>query len=103
MNRITHPLAIPLVVTLVTACATPGSPTAPPSSVAVPPSVASTPAVASEATRALEQGRALMARGEMTAATVALRHALQLAADFAQARASLGLALYAMGDLDGAV
>jgi|SRR5881296_371539 len=103
MKRITHPLVLPMLVTLATACATQGPATAPPSSVAVPPSVASTPAVASEATRALEQGRALMARGEMIAATVALRQALQLAPDFAQARASLGLALYAMGDLDAAV
>jgi TPR repeat protein len=103
MKRITHPLVLPMLVTLATACATPGPATAPPSSVAVPPSVASTPAVASEAARALEQGRALMARGEMIAATVALRQALQLAPDYAQARASLGLALYAMGDLDAAV
>src|SRR5881296_1294990 len=103
MKRITHPLVLPMLVTLATACATQGPATAPPSSVAVPPSVASTPAVASEATRALEQGRALMARGDMIAATVALRQTLQLAPDFAQARASLGLALYAMGDLDAAV
>jgi tetratricopeptide (TPR) repeat protein len=38
----------------------------------------------------------------MLAATVALRDSLRLAPDLAEARASLGLALYAMGDLDGA-
>src|SRR2546426_10404724 len=103
MKRITHPLVLPMLVTLATACATQGPATGPPPSAAVPPPVASTPAVASEATRALEQGRALMARGDMIAATVALRQTLQLAPDFAQARASLGLALYAMGDLDAAV
>jgi TPR repeat protein len=36
----------------------------------------------------------------MLAATVSLREALRLAPDLPEARASLGLALYAMGDLD---
>jgi TPR repeat protein len=39
----------------------------------------------------------------MVAATVALREALRLEPDLAEARASLGLALYAMGDLDAAI
>ena len=68
MNRITRPLAIPLVVVLATACTS-----APPSSVAVPPSTTAT----ADATRALAQGRALMARGEMVAASAALREAVR--------------------------
>src|SRR2546423_1700948 len=49
MNRITRPLAIPLVVVLATACTS-----APPSSVAVPPSTTSV--ATADATRALAQG-----------------------------------------------
>src|SRR5256885_17022968 len=94
MNRITRPLAIPLVVVLAAACTS-----APPSSVAVPPSTTAT----ADAPRALAQGRALMARGEMVAASAALREAVRLAPDLAEARASLGLTLYAIGDLDAAV
>ncbi len=56
-----------------------------------------------DAQRYLEQGRALIARGEMAAATTALREALRRRPDLTQARASLGLALYALGDLDAAV
>ena len=96
MNRITRPLAIPLVVVLAAACTS-----APPSSVAVPPSTTSV--ATADATRALAQGRALMARGEMVAASAALREAVRLAPDLAEARASLGLTLYAIGDLDAAV
>ena len=76
MNRITRPLAIPLVVVLATACTS-----APPSSVAVPPSTTSV--ATADATRALAQGRALMARGEMVAASAALREAVRLAARWA--------------------
>lgn len=39
----------------------------------------------------------------MAAAATALRQALRLSPDLVQARAALGLALYGMGDLDGAV
>src|SRR5437762_474440 len=49
MNRITRPLAIPLVVVLATACTS-----APPSSVAVPPSTTSV--ATADATRAPAQG-----------------------------------------------
>jgi tetratricopeptide (TPR) repeat protein len=51
----------------------------------------------------LERGRAAIARGDMVAATSALREALRLAPDLVEARAGLGFALYAMGDVDGAV
>ncbi|HSF06092.1 MAG TPA: tetratricopeptide repeat protein [Methylomirabilota bacterium] len=52
---------------------------------------------------ALERGRALMARGELSQATVALREALRLQPDLHQARTPLGLALYGLGDFDGAI
>lgn len=51
---------------------------------------------------ALERGQALVARGELTQATVALREALRLEPGLDQARAALGLALYGLGDFDGA-
>ncbi len=51
----------------------------------------------------LERGRALVARGELTQATVALREALRLEPGLDQARATLGLALYGLGDFDGAI
>jgi TPR repeat protein len=44
-----------------------------------------------------------MARGELSQATVALREALRLQPDLHQARAALGLALYGLGDFDGAI
>jgi tetratricopeptide (TPR) repeat protein len=68
--------------------------------------VAATPAVADPDARAqdlLQRGQALLARGEMVAATTALRDVLQVRPDLVEARASLGLALYALGDLDAAV
>src|SRR2546425_4432048 len=50
----------------------------------------------------VELGQALIARGEMAAAATALREALRREPDLIQAPASLGLALYGMGDLDAA-
>lgn len=61
---------------------------------------------ASESRRAraaLERGQALLARGEMGAATVALREALRSEPGLGEAREGLGLALYGMGDFDGAI
>jgi TPR repeat protein len=51
----------------------------------------------------LERGRGALARGQMAAAIVELREALQLRPDLIDARWSLGLALYNLGDLDGAI
>ncbi len=60
-------------------------------------------AAEAEAQTLLKYGQTLITRGEMAAAVVALREALQQKPDLVEARASLGLALYGMGDLDGAV
>src|SRR6266571_5187771 len=51
----------------------------------------------------LEVGRAAIGQGDMAAATMRLREALRLQPELVEARESLGLALYNMGDLDGAI
>src|SRR5439155_1285661 len=48
----------------------------------------------------LDRGQALIARGEMAAAVSALREALRREPDLIQARTSLGLALYGLGERD---
>jgi TPR repeat protein len=63
----------------------------------------STPDRDARASAKLELGRAALGRGQMAAAIVELREALQLRPDLIDARWSLGLALYNMGDLDGAI
>jgi TPR repeat protein len=71
------------------------------------PAPAGTPtdpkARAVQARRLSEQGRAALAGSDAAAATIALREALRLEPDLVDARESLGLALYQLGDLDGAV
>jgi TPR repeat protein len=105
MNSTTRLVVLVLPIALASGCATP-RPAPPPTAIATtpsPPSDAAPPRAADPARAALDFGRALLARGEMVAATVALREALRLKPDLSEARASLGLALYAMGDLDAAV
>lgn len=101
MSRLIHVAVVLTIVALTVACATRHAST--PGSVGATSAVATTPAAVAEAARSLEQGRALIARGDMAAAAVALREALRAQPDFAEARASLALALYAIGDLDAAV
>jgi tetratricopeptide (TPR) repeat protein len=131
MNRFIRRAIVLVVVGLATGCAgqrpTPAPPTAsapppapvpqrppsPPSAIGVlvapsPPTttmpVPSVPGVPTDPARIfLEEGRKLVDRGEMLTATAVLREALRQQPDLGEARASLGLALYAMGDLDGAV
>src|SRR5437773_1864856 len=115
MNGTARPVILSLaLLVLASGCATlrpSQSPTAstPPSTASAPTTPAPRtvavpgPVSATDPARArLDEGRALIARGEVAAAAVALREALRLRPDLAEARASLGLALYAMGDLDGA-
>ena len=115
MNGTARPVVLSLaLLVLASGCATlrpSPSPTA-----STPPPTASAPTTPAPRTAAvpdpvpatdpararLDEGRALIARGQIAAAAVALREALRLRPDLAEARASLGLALYAMGDLDGA-
>ncbi|MGH7313980.1 MAG: hypothetical protein ACREJV_12470, partial [Candidatus Rokuibacteriota bacterium] len=116
--RVTAPLRLTSRVTLLlfvlllagqAGCATSRAPEpgTPPTSAAEPTGPSATDrGLATQTARAqtaLELGRALIARGEMAAATVALRKALQLEPNLGQAKASLGLALYGMGDYDGAI
>jgi Tfp pilus assembly protein PilF len=92
-----------LVVSLV-ACATPTP---------IPPAAASLPAASSPAVpaapgpspgqAALDRGRALRAQGDVVAAATALREAVRLDPDLAEARVTLGATLWELGDLDGAV
>jgi Tfp pilus assembly protein PilF len=55
------------------------------------------------ATAALARGRELIGRGEMARAAIALREALALRPELTEARTALALALYAVGDVEGAV
>jgi TPR repeat protein len=55
------------------------------------------------ATAALARGRELIGRGEMVRAAIALREALALRPELTEARTSLALALYAVGDVEGAL
>src|SRR5438046_235333 len=115
MNGTARPVILSLaLLVLASGCATlrpSQSPTAstPPSTASAPTTPAPRtvavpgPVSATDPARArLDEGRALIARGEVAAAAVALREALRLRPDLAEARASLGPALYAMGHLDGA-
>jgi Tfp pilus assembly protein PilF len=106
MNGFIRLAALASMATLATGCATqrpaPASPVGATAPAPPPPNLPPSVPAASEAPRALETGRVHMARGEMLAATVALREALRAAPDLTEARASLGLALYALGDLDAA-
>jgi TPR repeat protein len=106
MNGTTRPVVLSLaLVVLVSGCATRRSADVPTAS-APPPAVpgAATPAPPTDPARAwLDEGGKLLARGELVAATAALREALRAQPDLAEARAGLGLALYAMGDLDAAI
>src|SRR5207245_9730080 len=56
-----------------------------------------------QAQERLVQGHALIARGEMAAATLPRREAVRLHPALVEARTRLGLALFGVGDPDGAV
>src|SRR5713226_4226679 len=107
MRRTTRFVILVLPIAVAPGCATQRSVPTPSAgaATAAPSSTTNAPAPnpAADSARALDLGRALLARGEMSAATVALREAMRLEPNLAEARASLGLALYAMGDLDAAV
>src|SRR5438552_2901697 len=107
MNGTTRFVVLVLPIALASGCVTTGSAPAPTAVAATPSPPATTsdsaPPAAADPARLLDLGRALLARGEMVAATMALREALHLKPDLAEARASLGLALYAMGDLVAAI
>jgi TPR repeat protein len=72
---------------------------------ATPPAAPSPvpPTAGQRAAEALTRGQALIGRGDMAAATMALREALALQPDLTAARAALGLALYGLGDTEGAI
>jgi tetratricopeptide (TPR) repeat protein len=87
-----------LLAVLHGACAT--ATPAPPA----PPSAAGTRVDSAEAAAAaLARGRELIGRGEMVRAAIALREALALRPELTEARTSLALALYAVGDVEGAL
>src|SRR5215470_10912385 len=112
MNGAT-PLVVVLMALLVLAggCATarvaepPSAPNAPPAAAApVPAGRPTGPMPVGDSARAsLDEGRKRLAQGDMIGASALLREALRLQPDLGEARASLGLTLYAMGDLDAAV
>src|SRR6266849_589932 len=102
MNSTTRLVVLVLPIALASGCATPRpapTPTAivttpsPPPPVAIPLAPPSSPRPPVVAPPATPSGPA----------PAVLREALRLEPDLAEARASLGLALYAMGDLDAAV
>jgi TPR repeat protein len=104
----TTTVGLALVVAITSGCAAGSAQRPSPPAVAVgepaPAGAGSDPrAREGRARQFLEQGRAALAGGDMAAATRSLREALRLQPDLAEARESLGLALYEMGDLDGAV
>src|SRR5262249_60377198 len=101
MNGTTHFVVLSLAfVVLASGCATRRAPEAPIASTAGPPAAAPTPAgrptaLHDQARVALDEGRRRLAQGDMIGASALLREALRLQPDLADARATLGLALYA--------
>src|SRR4030095_3793223 len=95
-----------LAVVALVACATPAPPgplaTTPAVPAPAPASVTPTPR-ASPGHAALERGRAPLAVGDLVPAATARREALRLDGDLVDARVSLGVTLWELGDLDGAV
>ena len=101
-------LGLTLIAAIATGCATGGAARpANPTGAAGDPVRADSPVAVSQrearAREALELGRVAMARGDAATAARSFREALLLRPDLIEARESLGLALYEMGDLDGTV
>jgi TPR repeat protein len=80
------------------ACATAAAPP-PPAPSTADPRVERT----HRAAAALARGRELIGRGEMARAAIALREALALGPELTEAPTALALALYAVGDVEGAI
>ena len=85
MNGTTRFVVLVLPIALASGCVTTGSAPAPTAVAATPSPPATTsdsaPPAAADPARLLDLGRALLARGEMVAATMALREALHLKVD----------------------
>ena len=90
-----------LLVALV-ACATPTPPGPAPTALPAPaPASGPAPPRPDPAEAALERGRSLLAQGDLVAAATVLREAVRLDPGLADARVTLGVTLWELGDLDG--
>src|ERR1700752_1102102 len=98
----TTAVSVVLVTAIATGCATGSAPRAAPEvglGQPAPRGAASDPRAGNALAHELsEQGRAALAGGDAAAAASSLREAVRLQPDLIDARESLGLALYQMGD-----